>query len=75
MGIFDDIFDDDDFILKDDKEKVKSDGAIPSKSDSWDSDMWSTGKKSDIWNTAEEPWISNSEKDNTKKFSLDDYFN
>jgi hypothetical protein len=60
MGIFDDIFNDEDFEIKDEEELVDDSPDPAPPSDTWGevsdpSGNWDTGKQQDLWNT-DEPW-------------------
>ena len=85
-GLFDDIFDDDDFEIK--GEEVLDDGP---EEDDWfprppkaSGKIWDTGQKPDIWN-ADEPWTCDSDCDPNSDcgacgpqkpgFDIDDFFN
>lgn len=57
-GIFDDIFDDDDFEIASEEEIDESFEEVPTSPDDWGTGggaTWDTGQKQDIWN-ADEPW-------------------
>ena len=57
MGLFGDIFDDDDFEISSEEEEIE----LPEDEDNWVTPRksrgatWDTGNKPDIWN-ADEPW-------------------
>ena len=60
MGIFDDIFSDEDFEIKDEEELIDSpDPEAHGDPDTWGDSppdgTWDTGKQQDLWNT-DEPW-------------------
>jgi hypothetical protein len=62
MGIFDDIFSDEDFEIKDEEELVddspeQGEPGDPGDPETWGTPKgdWDTGKQQDLWNT-DEPW-------------------
>ena len=80
MGIFGDIFNDDDFEIKDEEEIVMEEDN--GEDDDWGSGgaTWDTGQKPDIWN-ADEPWTCDDDCDDDcdgscdqDSFNTDDFF-
>jgi len=76
-GLFDDIFDDADFEIRDEE-------VIDEDEDDWDTGgtVWDTGRKPDVWN-ADEPWTCDDDKCDAddcggacdqQDFDVDDWF-
>jgi hypothetical protein len=64
MGIFDDVFKDEDFLIGEEEEE-KSEKP----------EMWSTGNAADLW-TTDEPWVLGEEdySNPEDEFSISDFF-
>lgn len=64
MGIFDDVFKDEDFLIGEEEEEK------PVKPE-----MWSTGNEADLW-TTDEPWVLGEEdySNPEDEFSISDFF-
>lgn len=89
MGLFGDIFEDDDFEISSEEEELEldlEDFDEEDKGDDWGTGQgatWDTGNKPDIWN-ADEPWTCDDDcADSTcdggcgsgkKSFDVDDFF-
>lgn len=71
MGLFGDIFDDDDFEISSEEEEIELEFEEDTDMDDWGTQpkksrgtTWDTGQKPDIWN-ADEPWTCDDDCDPT----------
>jgi len=55
-GLFDDIFGDEDFEIKD-EEEVEVEESVE---EDWSSGLWDTGQQQDLWD-CDEPWVCEEE--------------
>lgn len=68
MGLFGDIFEDDDFEISSEEEEIELEFEVVDKDDEWfdgkkqKGATWDTGRKPDIWN-ADEPWTCDDDCD------------